>query len=142
MTDTSTIEQQARESLAVLGLAFRINDGQKIDADTWRELDLLAHHVIECVTFREPARTGPIYPWLRIDKLGGNPDPVGWIETRATEPVYWISKLHLTRLHELEDLLTDLADCRLAEARMQANRAGTSKTVSIEDVIKSLGLDK
>lgn len=105
-----TTEQEARKSLAALGLAFRIEDGQKIDADIWRELDGLARRIIECVTFQEPARTGLDYPWLRIDKLRGNANPLGWIvEFKAPELVYWIPKDDLGLLHVLEARLDDLA---------------------------------
>jgi len=110
MADTPNTEQQARDSMAALGLAFRIKDGQRIDPDAWRELARLARRVIECVTFQEPARNGPVYSWLRIDKLPGNPDPGGWTRYTAIVPVYWIPKDDLGRLHELEDLLTDLAE--------------------------------
>lgn len=105
-----TTEQEARKSLAALGLAFRIEDGQKIDADTWRELDRQARRIIECVTFQEPPRTGPVYPWLRIDKLHGNPNSSGYVvEFKAPELVYWLPKADFGLLHELEARLDDLA---------------------------------
>lgn len=111
-----TTEQEARKSLAALGLAFRIEDGQKIDADTWRELDRQARRIIECVTFQEPASTGLDYPWLRIDKLRGNPNPSGWVvEFKAPELVYWILKADLGLLHELEARLDGLTATAIRE---------------------------
>lgn len=102
MTETPNTEHQARESLAALGLAFRIEDGQQIDADTWREIDRLAHQVIECVTFTEPESTGV---WLRIDTLRATPNAGGYCTPRPAEPMYWIAKPDLPRLRELEDYL-------------------------------------
>jgi len=105
-----TTELETRQSLAALGLAFRIEDGQQIDANTWRELDRLAHRIIECVTFQEPPQIGPVYPWLCIDKLRGNPNSSGWItEFKAPELAYWIPKADLGLLHELEARLDGLA---------------------------------
>lgn len=109
-SDANASMQAARESLAELGLAFRIKDGQQIDADTWRELDRLARRIIECVTFQEPTRTGPVYPWLCIDKLRGNPNSSGYVvEFKAPELVYWLPKADFERLRELEYRLDDLA---------------------------------
>lgn len=132
------VEQQARDSLAVLGLAHRIEDEDAawIDADTWREIARLAHCVIECVTFQEPARSGPVYPWLRVGSLRTAWNACGYCTHRPVEPVYWIPKADLPRLRELEDYL----DLAVAHVRWAAIQAGKETTVPLEDVIKRLGL--
>jgi len=107
MSEMSPNEQQAREYLSALGLIFRI-DGVRFDLRVWAELCRLAHNVIGCVTFSEPIQAGP---WLQIEAHCNGPDKGGWITGRQlVTPPFWIRKVDLPRLQELEDFLA-LACC-------------------------------
>jgi hypothetical protein len=137
MTETSDTMQQARASLATLGLDFRIEDedATRIDADTWREIARLTRLAKECVTFTAPEATGR---WLRIETLRTTPNAGGYCTTRAADPVYWILKADLPRLRDLEDYL----DLAVAHARMDKAMAGESAAIPLDVAEQRLGLDK
>lgn len=106
--ENQTFEHLARDDLAALGLAFRLPDGTHLQQDIWREIDGLAQRVIDAVSFQEPDIKGP---WLRIDKLPTRPNAGGWLSFKATPSPYWIPKLDLPRLRDLEHYLdTVMAD--------------------------------
>jgi hypothetical protein len=107
MSDTQLkAELQAKEQLAFLGLAFRI-DGLELADSIYVEIANTAACLVRHLRYDKPAPDGcAVY----IDEMGWAPDLGGWVRGyEKVEKPYWLPKLLLNDLRQLENDLDDLS---------------------------------
>lgn len=113
----STQAVEARKQLAILGLAFRL-DELELSENVYAEIARIAKALSRHVSYVEPMPKGcAIY----VDQMAWPPDLGGWIHGHhKVERPYWFPKLLVVDLHDLENDLNDLALLRLAKDRDSA----------------------
>ena len=103
---------EAKEQLAILGLAFRLDElelSEPVCAEIARTAEALARHV----RYVEPLPKGcAVY----IHEMAWAPDVGRWIQGHSSvDRPYWFPKLLVGELRELQNDLDDLALLRLAQ---------------------------